>query len=112
MVKSASRFWTNARADPLETPKVEEMLIWLHSPATSFLGQFPERIAGWLGQDVHSRLTVLRDQRVDVHEMCDAVARVLGDTGDDHSGIAVADENNTGKVVMLQQRNHVANVRV
>ena len=101
-----------ARRTLLETPKVEEMLIWLHSPATSFLGQFPERVAGWLGQNVHSRFTVFRDERVDVHEMCDAVARVLGDTGDDHSGIAVADENDTGEVLMLQQRNHVANVRV
>jgi hypothetical protein len=40
-------------------------------------------------------LTVFRDQRVDVHEMRDAVSRVLGDAGDDHSGVAVPNENGT-----------------
>jgi hypothetical protein len=57
----------------LETPQVEEPFIWLYPPATSFIGEFPVRIAGRLGHDVKDRLTVFRDQRVDVHGMGDAV---------------------------------------
>ena len=96
----------------LETPQVEESFIWLYSPATSFIGEFPVRIAGRLGHDVKGRLTVFRDQRVDVRQMCNAVVRVFGDSGDDHSGIAVADENGAGQVVAIQQCHDVANMRV
>jgi len=39
-----------------------------------------------------------------------AVSRVLGDAGDDHSGVAVANENGTPEILTRQQRNHVADV--
>lgn len=54
-----------------------------------------------LGQNVHSRLTVFADERVDVHEMRDALEHVLGDARDDHSGIDVADENDVGATTSL-----------
>ena len=85
----------------LEPPQVEEMLIGLHPPAASFLSQLPERLARWLGQDIHGGLLVVRDQRVHIHKLRDALARVLGDAGDDHSRIAVADEHGIGEIAAV-----------
>ena len=100
MVKCASPLLNKGASRTLfETPEIEEMLIWLHPPATSCLGQLSERVASWLGQEVHRRLTMVRDQRIDVHEMCDAVAHMLGDAGDDHSSVAVADESDIREIV-------------
>jgi hypothetical protein len=74
-------------------PQVYVAAVWKNSS---------QRASGISAGHRNIALTVVRDQRVHVHEMCDAVARVLGDTRDDHSGIAMADENDPGEVVTLQ----------
>ena len=56
------------------------------------------------------RLTMPRHERIDVHQLCDAIAGPLGDTGNDHAGIAVTDQDDIAKMLALQQRHDVANM--
>ena len=55
---------------------------------------------------------MFRDEGIDVDQVTDAPARLLGDTGDDQSAIAVADEHDIVEILSVQEIDHIPNVRV
>src|SRR5262249_28261618 len=50
-------------------------------------------------QHVNETFAAVRDERVPVHEAPDSVWEGVGDAGDPHAAVAVADENNVPEVV-------------
>jgi hypothetical protein len=63
---------------------------------------------GQLGQ----RLAVHRGRRVEVDEVADAVRRPIGDAGDHHAAVAVADQDHVPQVLVVEHRHHVPDVGV
>ena len=55
---------------------------------------------------------MFRDEGIDVDQVTDAAARPLGDTGDDQSAIAVADEHDIVEILSVQEIDHIPNVCV
>jgi hypothetical protein len=63
-----------------------------------------------LRQVVVEQLAVLRQKRVQVHQPGEARRRLLGDPGDYHAPVAVADQHHAREVVELQDGEDILDV--
>ena len=62
--------------------------------------------------DVDERLAVHRVGGVEVDDLADPVGGAVGDTGDHHAAVAVADEDHVVQVLVEQQVHDVVDVGV
>src|SRR5262249_47804246 len=56
----------------------------------------------WPWHHVEEAFTIVRNERVPIHKTADPVLKSVGDAGDDHAAIAVADENDISEIVLDQ----------
>jgi hypothetical protein len=60
---------------------------------------------------IQKRLSVIRDKRVEVNQLRNAVPRAVGHAGCDHAAIAVADQDDVPQVFISDDVEDVLNVR-
>jgi hypothetical protein len=70
----------------------------------------PEHLNDRPGQKVEHGLPMVRYEGIDVHKMVQAIRNLFGDTGDDHSRIAVADQDHVIEVFPLQHFNNIVDM--
>ena len=62
--------------------------------------------------EIGQSLAIPRDEGVEVHQLGQPLGGALGDPGDDHAAVAMADEHDVGQVLVLQHAEHVLDVGV
>ena len=62
--------------------------------------------------DVDQRLPLLRCGGIEVHQAAHARRRPIGHTGDHHAPVAVADEDDIGQILEMQDGEHIFDVPV
>jgi hypothetical protein len=73
-------------------------------------GALPEQSLKGRRHLIERRLGVARIERVDKHQRRQSVGRPLGDTSDDHAGVAVTDEDHVTQVASDKPCDHVVDV--
>src|SRR5215468_6962470 len=56
----------------------------------------------WPGHHVEDAFTIVWNEGVPIHKTADPVLNSVGDAGDDHAAIAVADEDDVSEIVLDQ----------
>ena len=69
--------------------------------------RLPEHLNDRHGQKVKHGLPMVGDEGIDVHKTVEAMCNLFGNTGDDHSCIAVADQDHVIKVFPVQDFNDI-----
>ena len=63
-------------------------------------------------QQAEQGLSVLRHEGVEIDERGNFLRHAVGDAGDHHAAIGIADKNDIGQICVVDNTNHVLNMRV
>ena len=61
---------------------------------------------------IEQRLSVVGHKGIDIDQLLDLVARTVGDAGGDHAAIAVADQHDVAQILVLDDVQHVLDMRI
>ena len=102
-----------ARAKPFDIGGrcIRRRRIRRHAPAVAGLRQLLHARTRHLVQ-VEQRLSVLRHEGVDINQLRDPVARAVGHAGGKHAAIAVADQHDVAQILILDDVQHVLDMRI
>ena len=110
--QSVKRGRTHSRkSEVVETPNVEQPVVRREAPAIALLlGALTEQCLERRRHLIQRRLAVAGVEGVDEDQFRQSVGGHLGDAGDDHARVAVADEHHIVQITVDEHGNDIIDV--